>query len=32
MTEKGSNHLLLRRNNYHLIKKYIYQHSPISRV
>lgn len=32
MNEKGSNHLLLRQNNYHLIKKYIYQHSPISRV
>lgn len=24
--------MLLKRNNYHLIKKYIYQHSPISRV
>ena len=32
MNERGSNHLLLKRNNYHLIKKYIYQHSPISRV
>lgn len=32
MNEKGSNHLLLKRNNYQLIKKYIYQHSPISRV
>lgn len=32
MNEKGSNHLLLKRNNYNLIKKYIYQHSPISRV
>ena len=32
MEEKGSNHQLLKRNNYHLIKKYIYQHSPISRV
>lgn len=32
MNEKGSNHLLLKQNNYHLIKKYIYQHSPISRV
>lgn len=32
MNEKGSNHLLLKKNNYHLIKKYIYQHSPISRV
>lgn len=32
MNEKGSNHQLLKQNNYHLIKKYIYQHSPISRV
>lgn len=32
MHEKGSNHLLLKKNNYQLIKKYIYQHSPISRV
>lgn len=32
MNEKGSNHLILKQNNYHLIKKYIYQHSPISRV
>ena len=32
MDEKGSNHQHLKRNNYHLIKKYIYQHSPISRV
>ena len=32
MNEKGSNHMLLKRNNYHLIKKFIYQHSPISRV
>lgn len=32
MNEKGSNHLILKRNNYQLIKKYIYQHSPISRV
>lgn len=32
MEERGSNHQLLKRNNYHLIKKYIYQHSPISRV
>lgn len=32
MNEKGSNHQLLKRNNYYLIKKYIYQHSPISRV
>ena len=32
MNEKGSNHQLLKRNNANLIKKYIYQHSPISRV
>jgi len=32
MHEKGSNHLLLKKNNYQLIKKYIYLHSPISRV
>lgn len=32
MHEKGSNHLLVKKNNYQLIKKYIYQHSPISRV
>ena len=32
MNEKGSNHLLLKRSNYLLIKRYIYQHSPISRV
>ena len=32
MNEKGSNHLQLKKNNYQLIKKYIYQHSPISRV
>lgn len=32
MDEKGSNHQHLKRNNYNLIKKYIYQHSPISRV
>lgn len=32
MNEKGSNHLILKKNNYQLIKKYIYQHSPISRV
>ena len=32
MNETGSNHQLLKRNNYQLIKKYIYQHSPISRV
>ena len=32
MNETGSNHQLLKRNNYQLIKKYIYRHSPISRV
>lgn len=32
MYEKGGNHQLLKRNNYNLIKKFIYQHSPISRV
>ena len=32
MNEKGSNHLILKKSNYQLIKKYIYQHSPISRV
>lgn len=32
MQEKGSNHLLVKKNNYQLIKKFIYQHSPISRV
>ena len=32
MNEKGSNHQLLKQNNHTLIKKYIYRHSPISRV
>ncbi len=32
MNEKGSNHQLLKQNNYNLIKKHIYRHSPISRV
>ena len=32
MHEQGSNHVDLKKNNYHLIKKFIYQHSPISRV
>ena len=32
MHEKGSNHLQLKKNNYQLIKKYIYRNSPISRV
>ena len=32
MSEKGSNHQLLKQNNHNLIKKHIYRHSPISRV
>ncbi len=32
MGEKGSNQQLLRQKNHNLIKKYIFQHSPISRV
>ena len=32
MYEKGGNHQVLKRNNYNLIKRFIYQHSPISRV
>lgn len=32
MAEKGSNQHLLRQRNHNLIKKYIFQHSPISRV
>ena len=32
MNEKGSNHQLLKQNNHNLIKKYIYQNSPTSRV
>lgn len=32
MNEKGSNHQLLKQNNHNLIKKHIYQNSPISRV
>ena len=32
MYEKGGNHQLLKQNNYNLIKKVIYQQSPISRV
>lgn len=32
MNEKGSNPMLLKRNNDPLINKSIYQHSPISRV
>ena len=32
MYEKGGNHQLLKQNNSNLIKKFIYQHSPVSRV
>ena len=32
MNEKGSNHQLLKQNNYNLIKRHIYRNSPISRV
>lgn len=32
MNERGSNHQLLKQNNHNLIKRYIYRHSPISRV
>ena len=32
MNEKGSNHLIVKKTNYQLIKRTIYQHSPISRV
>ena len=32
MNEKGSNHQLLKQKNSQLIQKYIYQHSPVSRV
>ncbi len=32
MNEKGSNHQQLKKGNYHLVKKCIYQNSPISRV
>lgn len=32
MSEKGSNHQLLKQSNHNLIKKHIYRHSPISRV
>ena len=32
MSEKGSNHQLLKRNNHNLVKKFIYRNSPISRV
>ena len=32
MIEKGSNHQMLKQKNSHLIRKFIYQHSPVSRV
>jgi len=32
MNEKGSNHQKLKQNNSHLIRKFIYQNSPVSRV
>ena len=32
MIEKGSNHQMLKQKNSHLIRKFIYQNSPISRV
>lgn len=32
MVEKGSNHQLLKQKNSHLIQKFIYQNSPVSRV
>ena len=32
MNEKGSNHQLIKQNNHNLIKRFIYQNSPISRV
>ena len=32
MYEKGSNHQMLKQKNSHLIRKYIYQNSPVSRV
>ena len=32
MTEKGSNHQMLKQKNSQLIRKYIYQNSPVSRV
>ena len=32
MYEKGGNHQLLKQNNSNLIKRFIYQHSPVSRV
>lgn len=32
MNEKGSNHLIVKKTNYQLIKRTIYQQSPVSRV
>lgn len=32
MNERGSNHQLVKQNNYNLIKRHIYRYSPISRV
>ena len=32
MIEKGSNHQMLKQKNSHLIRKFIYQNSPVSRV
>lgn len=32
MNEKGSNHQMLKQKNSHLIRKFIYQNSPVSRV
>jgi len=32
VNEKGSNHQLLKQNNYNLIKRFIYRNSPVSRV
>ena len=32
MNERGSNHQLLKQNNHNLVKRFIYQNSPISRV
>ena len=32
MYEKGSNHQMLKQKNSHLIRKFIYQNSPVSRV
>lgn len=32
VNERGSNHQLLKQNNHNLVKRFIYQNSPISRV